>query len=217
MPANKRNGRKGGARRRNRGTNSERSVSLPNHINLKPAFTAPYKFSRTFDIGALPKGSTDLGHAFPFALSLLPNWLEFSALFDRYRINQVDVRLVYSAETTAISGGFSKRPTVWAYMDDDDASIPTSKSSVMERQSVRPFTYSDAKSVASYSIAPRWLIDSTNKASLAPRSMWIDMSTPAVSHYGLKLWIDDYNNTLMHTGQTITASATIHFECQCVR
>jgi len=193
------------------------AVSMPNHVNLKPSYTAPYRFSRTFEIGALPKGASDLGHAFPFALSQIPNASEFTTLFDRYRIRSVDVRLVYSGIPTSIATGFSTHPTVWAYMDDDDAVIPTTRNAVLERQSVRPFTYSDANTVVSYTIAPRWLVDGTNKTSLAPRNMWIDMSTPSVEHYGLKLWIDAYNTSVMHAGMQIAATATIHFECQCVR
>lgn len=193
-------------------THAARQVALPNHVNLKPCYTAPYKFSRSFDIGGLPKAATDLGHAFPFGLSLLPNSSEFTTLFDRYRIRQVDVRITLDQRDG--SGGVQRYPTVWAYMDDDDASIPTAKSSVLERQSVRPFTFSDAKNVYSVSIQPRWLLDGTSKASLAPRDMWIDMSTPSVSHYGLKLWVDNYNTT---SGGYIKMDATIHFECQCVR
>lgn len=193
-----------------RGTHAARTVSLPNHVNLRPTYTAPYKFSRSFGIGNLVKAAGDLGHAFPFGLSLLPNYSEFTNLFDRYRIRQVDVRIVLEQNNSTTS----RYPTVWAYMDDDDASIPLTRNAVLERQSVRPFTFSDAKTVYSVSIQPRWLLDGTNKHSLAPRDMWIDMSTPAVSHYGLKLWIDGYNNSF---DSIINVDATIHFECQCVR
>lgn len=207
-----RNGRRGRRSRGGTSTNAQRQVALPNHVNLKPSYTAPYKFSRTFDIGALPRATADLGHAFPFGLSLLPNYSEFTTLFDRYRIRQVDVRMVFAQRN--ISGSTTNYPTIWAYMDDDDASIPTTRSAVLERQSVRPFTYSDAKTVYSVSLHPRWLIDGTNKASLAPRDMWIDMSTPSVSHYGLKMWVDNYNTS---KDALISMDATIHFECQCVR
>jgi hypothetical protein len=152
-----------------------------------------------------------MGHAFPFGLSLLPNYSEFANLFDRYRLRRVDVRIAMIQKNNHTTSRF---PTVWAYMDDDDASIPLTKNAVLERQSVRPFTFSDAKTVYSVSIQPRWLLDSTNKASLAPRDMWIDMSTPSVSHYGLKMWVDDYNNSY---DSIISVDATIHFECQCVR
>jgi len=195
-----------------RGTHQQRAVALPNHVYLRPAYTPPYKFSRSFEIGILPRAASDLGHAFPFGLSLLPNHLEFTTLFDRYRIRQVDVRISFDRGD---SSGAPAYPTVWAYMDDDDASIPTSKTAVLERQSVRPFTFTDSKRTYSLSIQPRWLLDGTSKASLAPRDMWIDMSTPAVSHYGLKLWVDNYNSGIV--GARISLDATIHFECQCVR
>lgn len=194
------------------GTHAARQVALPNHVKLKPCYTPPYKFARTFEIGVLVKGASDLGHAFPFGLSLLPNYSEFTTLFDRYRIRQVDVRLTFAQQNH--TGSTVNYPTVWAYMDDDDASIPATKSAVLERQSVRPFTFTDAKRVYSLSLEPRWLLDGTSKASLAPRDMWIDMSTPAVSHYGLKLWVDNYNTS---KDAQIVADATIHFECQCVR
>lgn len=194
------------------GTHSSRAVALPNHVNLRPTYTAPYKFSRSFIIGSLPKGASDLGHAFPFALSLLPNYSEFTNLFDRYRIRQVDVRMALNNRdnsTTSVA-----YPTIWAWMDDDDASIPASRQVALERQSVRPFTYSNSENVYSVSIQPRWLLDGTSKAGLAPRDMWVDMSWPSVSHYGLKLWVDNYNTARENN---ITVDATIHFECQCPR
>jgi len=194
-----------------RGTNAARQVALPNHVSLQPCYTAPYKFSRSFSVGVLTRATNDMGHAFPFGLSLLPNYSEFTNLFDRYRLRRVDVRIAMVQKNNHTTSRF---PTVWAYMDDDDASIPLTKNAVLERQSVRPFTFSDAKTVYSVSIQPRWLLDSTNKASLAPRDMWIDMSTPSVSHYGLKMWVDDYNNSY---DSIISVDATIHFECQCVR
>jgi hypothetical protein len=197
------------ARNRNAGTHAQRQNALPNHVMLKPSYTAPYKFSRSFSIGNLPRGNTDLGHAFPFALSQLPNSSEFTSLFDKYRIRQVDIRMVLVRVNPTDSV-----PTIWAYMDDDDATIPITFDAVKERQSVRPFTFSSAKHVYSASIQPRWLIDSINKKSLAPRDMWIDMANPSVEHYGLKLWCQDYSNS---TGSVISVDATIHFECQSVR
>jgi hypothetical protein len=213
--ANARRGRakaRARATRRGQGTHAAQAVALPNHVNLRPTYTAPYKFSRSFEMGTLPQGASDMGHAFPFALSLLPNYSEFANLFDSYRIRQVDIRLVHDYQYNGTST--VPTPTVWAWMDDDDAAIPTTKQVALERQSVRPFTYSASKTVYSLSIQPRWLIDGTNKASLAPRDMWIDMSQPSVSHYGLKLWVDNYN-----TGRDarIVADATIHFECRCPR
>jgi hypothetical protein len=179
--ANARRGRakaRARATRRGQGTHAAQAVALPNHVNLRPTYTAPYKFSRSFEMGTLPQGASDMGHAFPFALSLLPNYSEFANLFDSYRIRQVDIRLVHDYQYNGTST--VPTPTVWAWMDDDDAAIPTTKQVALERQSVRPFTYSASKTVYSLSIQPRWLIDGTNKASLAPRDMWIDMSQPSV-------------------------------------
>jgi hypothetical protein len=193
---------------------------MPNTIVLKPSYTAPYKFSRSFDLGNLSKSASDQGYAYPFALSQLPSYSEFANLFDKYRITTVDLTFSYwfQAEQPSVPGG-TTLATVWPaayfYMDDDDAAIPTVKSEVLERMSLQRASFAPTRQTISVTIKPRWTQNRAGTSSnLAPVGSWIDMATPSVQHYGVKAWIDHYN-----TGSTaiISLSGVMHFECNNVR
>jgi hypothetical protein len=101
-------------------------------------------------------------------------------------------------------------------MDDDDAIIPTTKTSVMERMSVQRVSFSPTRQTISVTINPRWIQSRAGTSTnIAPRNSWIDMSTPAVQHYGVKAWVDYYNNT--SGGAQISVTGVMHFECNNVR
>lgn len=188
---------------------------MPNHINLRSAYTTPYKFSRSFDLGDMSRAlPTDQGFAFPFALNQLPAASDFANLFDRYRINKIDLTFSWTFGNVRSTGAIL-HPIIYAYMDDDDAAIPIAKSEVLERQAVQRFMFSELKNTFSVSIRPRWIQSrggvSTN---LAPVGTWIDMATPSVQHYSVKGWVDNMSSTAENT---IHVSGTMHFECAVVR
>jgi hypothetical protein len=191
---------------------------LPNQIILKPSYTAPYKFSRSFTLGNLPKSSADQGYAYPFALNQVPSSNEFTTLFDKYRITMVDLTFSYNylgSTTSASQQTVELYPALNLFMDDDDAAIPTSKSDVQERMSVQRVSFAPMRQTISVTIRPRWVQSrGGTSTNLAPVNSWIDMSTPAVQHYGVKLWADGYNSG---NPSSIAVSGVMHFECNNVR
>lgn len=204
-------GRRRGGGQMDSGSNQNAKTRLPNQLVLKPSFTAPYKFSRSFDIGTLPKSASDQGYAWPFALNQLPASVEFTNLFDKYRITSIDLTFSFFRE-----GAQSIWPAMYLFMDDDDSAIPTTKSSVQERMSVQRVSFSPTRQTISVKITPRWIQSRAGTSTnIAPLNSWIDMSTPGVQHYGVKAWVDYYN-----TGDSLTAisaSGVMHFECNSVR
>jgi hypothetical protein len=208
-PAGRRDRRKGDVQRNN-------ATRLPNLLVLKPSYTAPYKFSRSFDIGALPKSAVDTGHAFPFALNMVPNSNEFTTLFDKYRITAVDLTFTYWRQSFPPGTTDVTWPAMYLFMDDDDAAIPTTKTEVLERMSVQRVSFSPTRQTISVRIRPRWVQSrGGTSTNIAPINTWIDMSTPAVQHYGVKTWIDFYNTS--GGNQQIGANGVLHFECNSVR
>jgi hypothetical protein len=212
---NRRGAARGGQRRRQGNADTRNQATrLPNLLVLKPSYTAPYKFSRSFDLGLLTKSAADQGYAWPFALNQVPASSEFTALFDKYRIKCIDLTFSYWRE--GYLGGSTLWPTMFLFMDDDDAIIPTAKTEALERMSVQRVSFSPTRQTISVEINPRWVQSrggvSTN---LAPQNSWIDMATPAVQHYGVKAWIDNFNNS---TGNMeISLTGVMHFECNNVR
>jgi hypothetical protein len=189
------------------------ATRLPNQIVLKPSYTAPYKFSRSFEIGTLPKSALDQGYAWPFALNMVPGSTEFTNLFDKYRLTSIDLTFSYWREGN--DSGLIW-PAMYLFMDDDDAAIPTTKVSVQERMSVQRVSFSPTRQTISVKITPRWIQSRAGTSTnIAPVNSWIDMSTPGVQHYGVKAWVDYYTNRA--AGSAIGANGVLHFECNNVR
>lgn len=211
---NRRGAGRGGNRRRGQGERKNAQTRLPNQLVLKPSYTAPYKFSRSFSLGGLPKSAADQGYAWPFALNQIPSSTEFTNLFDKYRITGIDLTFTYWRE----SGGVADTiwPAMYLFMDDDDAVIPTTRNEALERMSVQRVSFAPTRQTISVKIKPRWIQSrggvSTN---LAPLGAWIDMATPGVQHFGVKAWVDFYNTGAGDT--QVAANGVMHFECNNVR
>jgi len=218
---NNRRGARGGGNNRRRpqgrpGGNAQTArVTFPNHITLKAAYNMPYKFSRSFDLGDMARPSvSDQGFAFPFALNQLPNATEFTNLFDRYRINKIDLTFSWTLGDVRLTGAVL-HPIMYVYQDEDDASIPVTKLEVFERQAMQRFTFNEAKNSLTVSFRPRWIQNRSGvSTNLAPVGTWIDMATPAVQHYGIKGWVDHMSSSAPNT---IRVVGTMHFECAVVR
>jgi hypothetical protein len=188
---------------------------MPNHITLKSAYTTPYKFSRPFDLGDMARPSaTDQGFAFPFALNQLPGVTDFTNLFDRYRINKIDLTFTWTLGDVRATGAILS-PIMYIYMDDDDSAIPITKNDVFERQAMQRYSFSEARNTLSTTISPRWVQSRAGvSTNLAPKATWLDMATPGVQHYGVKGWVDHMSSSAPNT---IRVSGVMHFECAVVR
>jgi hypothetical protein len=211
---NRRGTGRGGMRRRGQNAQQKNAATVhPNQLLLKPSYSAPYKFSRSFDLGTLSKSAADQGYAWPFALNQLPAVAEFTNLFDKYRITSIDLTFSLVRETGTTND--LVWPAMFLFMDDDDSVIPTTKSSVLERMSVQRVSFAPTRQTISVKIRPRWIQSRAGTSTnLAPQNSWIDMSTPGVQHYGVKSWVDYYNSG---TFTQIGLSGVMHFECNNVR
>lgn len=214
---NRRGTVRGGNRRRGQGNGTQnRATRLPNLLMLKPSYTAPYKFSRSFDLGTAPRAAVDQGYAYPFSLNQVPSSSEFTTLFDKYRITSIDLTFSYWRTGHPAGSTDDVWPAMYLYMDDDDAAIPTTKSEVLERMSVQRVSFSPTRQTISVKINPRWVQSRAGTSTnLAPVNSWIDMSTPGVQHYGVKAWVDFYNNSSGNV--QIGVNGVMHFECNNVR
>jgi len=144
-----------------------------------------YKITRSNEVSALLTQSTTLPvfTATSFQLSDLPDYTEFTALFDKYRITSIEAWLFpRNTQTATGSNGL-----ITSVIDYDDATALSTVSQAMEyqNQSTAPGNcghyrrFTPAISLAAYSGA---------FTSYAQRqNQWIDSASPSVQHYGYKL------------------------------
>jgi len=158
-----------------------------------PFFNAKRNCTLT-SLTAFPEGglAPSSGTGYQFQLDQLPNYAEFTALFDAYRINCVVVR--FNAMNTVFKGETDENnadtPTVYAAIDYNGASAPGSADEMKQYANVNVFPMYQARS---FKIRPRLAIpvyrDGATSAYIQQPRQWIDCNYADVPHYGLRVWI----------------------------
>lgn len=144
--------------------------------------------------------TADTFYSIPFSLNALPNYTEFTALYDQYRINGVKVTIIPRGNSAEIgaSATTGQAVGVFSVIDYDDGSLLTSIQQACQ--------YPNMKMTRSNQMHMRYLkprcelagtITSTptTGAIMATRG-WIDADAAGVPHYGLKLIFQQSPNTV---------------------
>lgn len=200
-----------------------------------------YHFKRNFEIaptthpsfvGNIPTQLTNVGLAYNFYMSLLPNWGEFAALFDRYRINKVVLRLIPqitssvrdyadNANLTGAGTNIGRNPRVLSVVDYDDSSVPASANIIREYSKCRVDMVVRQKPIV-YKITPALLTEAyegvASTAYMPKWKQWVDFADVDTPHYGLKIWVEDCAGITNATNsQIFKVEGTMYFSCKDVR
>ncbi|AUM61741.1 capsid [uncultured virus] len=150
-----------------------------------------------------------------FRLSDLPNYTEFTNLYESYKINRITVRITPMATGAAAGAAFSSTVTQTAILfhwclDYDDSSVPTASDAGVQalRQrsgyKFRNIYANDGKPIV-ISWVPRVAASYYNSAVSTAygqkASPWLDEGSDSCPHYGLK----------MITETVSTGAAVLHF------
>jgi len=201
----KKNSHKRSPRRKGNNRNSRSQKTLPLEVanaRKAEAFSAGIQFPVIRDVPAMPMArqkvftltrnydyynlstasvaNNPVFGSVLFALSNLPNYTEFTALFDEYRILQARVHFI----PLNVGTGGSFQP-IYTVIDYDDSIAPASiddlnqYSTLMVAQYGREFerVLTPKFAVAAYS---------GTFTSYSPMTGWVDVASPTVQHYGVK-------------------------------
>jgi len=180
-----------------------------------------HNFKRTFidapfNIG--PGAPTAEGR--DFRLNQLPNYSEFTELFDQYRICGVKITLKPGNDNSGLRQS-SQLPvntfSFWSVIDRNDITAPTSVNEMLEYQNVK--RHNLIRGMKHY-FCPNILTDTgaTIYATNTPKyKQWIDTTLDDVPHLGLKLWSDAMGD--LAAGQTFSMEAyvTLYIQCKNVK
>lgn len=162
-------------------------------------------------------GGYNFGAGMAFVLSNTVNSTELQALYDRYKINGVKVKIVPLSNTATI-GSTQLIPTVMYSVETDDIAIPTAlelqqKFNMKERRLDKPISiYVRPK--------PADLIYNTAASNIGnavpgSRNQYINMTYPDARHYGLKLFFRNVNlNTTASTATAFRIETTYFISCR---
>lgn len=146
-----------------------------------------------------------------FELDNLPDYTEFTNLFDQYRINLIKYQWIPNRNVNVIVGSDISTPLVseydqgipliYSFIDYDDATTPTTIDEFTQRQNMRTARFNKPhKRVWKPTVLVPTYRTGVTFGYSPKRKQWIDCANPDVPHYGLK-WAF-YN--------TATADATHH-------
>lgn len=182
-------------RKRFRGRTTRRKRVLRRRINRRRTLARKnptHSFVRRQYLTTLQADwGTNTYGAFTFKLSDLPNYSEFTELFDRYRINKVSVMFIpqwTGVDANPMTTMLNNNPEIWTMIDYNDATTPVSldefyednHSKITRGGTIHKRYFSPAiRSIAYHD-------DDDNFGYVSKWRQFIDTANPEVPHYALK-------------------------------
>lgn len=154
--------------------------------------------------------------ALSFKLSDLPNYTEFTNLYDEYRIKAVKLHFVPTSnsnvaqDTSGTTGGQTSVPALYTWIDTDDNTAPTQLTQGQQFQTFKAHGMLDRMRVRSLVPEVSTALYSGSFTSYGQvKNQWIDNNSPSVVHYGLKYAI--MNGTASYGALDIVATYYLEF------
>jgi len=196
------------------------SGNVPRSIHVKSGNGNVVAITRQVVLAPLIGASgIDALNAYNFELSDVPNYTQFTQLYDQYRILAVKMEFVPEncyGPTASGAGVVTQVSAPWltTCIDLDDSSAPTS-SIIQSHDTVKMHGVLNGNCVNKY---VRWLepqvaisaYQTGGFTGYIPKpKQWIDSNSAGVQHYGLKAWVFAPANSASYRVQVI---ATYYME-----
>lgn len=126
-----------------------------------------------------------------FFLSQLPNYTEFTNLYDQYKISRIKVKFIYSANSQDVTtaANITALPNLLTVVDNNDSTALTSAGDYCQ---YKDFRIRRMDKPCSVYFKPQFAVAAYSGAftSYASKTGWIDCASYNVKHYGLKFGVD---------------------------
>lgn len=193
-----------------RSSKRARRDSTGSDLSLPAGYYAQ-KFVRHRDNGGIGLAVTDLGVGWSFSLNAVPDFAEFTTLFDAYIIDQVDIHFVLDNNKA------EQYPTLLIAPDYDDANAPATENEVLTHQGCKILPFSPNKREHTFSVKPRvamavYRTGVTSSYGWSRPGQLMDIATTDTPWYGMKSWLVNYNSTDT-AGARVRVYQTYHLRC----
>lgn len=165
----------------------------PAALKLPPGYSAQ-TFIRVRDNGQLAPTAVDGGLGWSFKLNDVPDYAEFTSLYDAYVLDKVELTYILENNTPG------QYPVLFWAPDYDDASTPLTVDTVTTHQNVKMHAFSENARSVTMTVRPRTLGQTyragvTSGYNWQPEGTLIDMANTDVPYYGIKAWMSHNNFT----------------------
>jgi len=145
-----------------------------------------YKYQRFAQYGNISTSTTvTTNFAWSFLLSDLPNYTEFTTLYDQYRIEKIELILISNTSESIPSS--VNLGVMYKVTDYDDATTLSTNLDYLQYQNCKVLNPLFHKK--SFPLKPRFAVAAYAGAftSYANNAGWLDVASPSVQHYGVKI------------------------------
>lgn len=163
-----------------------------------------HRFTRTV-LSILTVASSPAAAGMTFKLSDLPNYSEYTALYDQFRIDKVIVTFepVYTdwsgSKSTADTQNFYL-PSIYTCLDYDDANSPLAVDDILQYSTEKHGRFIGIhKRILTPSILVQNYETDVSTAYTPAFRRWVSSTDPTTRHFGLKYWIDTPGSTMVVT------------------
>lgn len=150
-----------------------------------------HHFKRSFQGTAITASAAGGNpQALYFTFNMLPNYTEFTNLFDMYRVNFLVLKLVPSI--TGADGNPSASsialPNIHSALDYDDSTVPTDVPYLLQYSNHR---MTRGHQIHKRAFRPAIDLDVSGLDASAPKwKQWINLATVTCAHRGVKLYVE---------------------------
>lgn len=200
------------------GTNTTGTTSFLSGSNASQTLQMDF----SFDAFRVYLGGTQV------ATVAVPNYTELGALFDKFRIEKIDI---YYTSSAYGNGGMGSGQSLYmpgvAYCVDTDDSNPASVTDIQQYAGCKYTQFGGeqlgAKLLASFKPLPSVALYTTGSTvagagDLLGKNLWLDAGTPTVKHYGFKMALDQLvTSTFSQTWYMVNFQIRYHVSMKDVR
>lgn len=134
-------------------------------------------------------GGAGVGSALNFQLGNLPNFTEFTGLYDQYMIKAVKVQIIPKFTETSL--GTTTQANMWSVVDLDDSTPPPNLETLLQYNNLKRTRMNQTHTRYLKPAVAREVFATGIASAYSPKTnVWLDATTAAIEHYGLKLWFD---------------------------
>lgn len=192
-----------------KGLPKRNDYKIAKKVNLMKDLHYHHRYTALTDITTLSTITSAIGAGLTFNAVNLPNWSEFSNLYDQYKIVGVEVRfrLMTNPDSSTFlnditfSQGANFFPKLWWSIDKDDNSTPT-VATIRERGSAKCAVLKPSQDIKVYIAYPRVQLGFTGQYYVSSvDGMWLRcQDVNGATHFGLKVVLDKMG----YAGNTFT-------------
>lgn len=211
--APKRQPRKGGQRHSKGAPNNIRSLGVPadGRVVLYRNPTQLHRFIRSTPPTFLAKAAADGGWNLNFSLSLLTSITDFTGLYDDYRIDKMELEMIWNP------GAVAAQTPVFDVVQDWDGSgaAPATSSELVQYAALQKVCFDTTHRTVTLVVHKPFILTVTSvSASAMRRGAWVDVANTTEPFFGIRLWGNDYNTTVASGSVSYVWRAFISFRGQ---